>query len=205
MSDLSSLIAEDAAPSTDKLEIVKTKARELRDLTLESEELMRQQELIAGRINTIQGRELPDLMIETGLNKLGLEAEGNLPAYDVEVKNFYSASIRADAPTAPAAYQWLDKNGHGDLIKHTFTISFGKNEAKAAKQFEKQLETAKVDYSSKLGVHSGTLTAFVKDQIENEDAVLPLDLLGATVGKWAKIQPRKEKTTKAKAGHAPTF
>lgn len=191
--DLSDLITADAAkaPPPDKLQAVKDKARELRDLTIVVDELNARAAETQAKITAIQSRELPDLMSEIGIDSLGLEPEGNLPAYDVRCNAYYSANIKADAPTALAAYAWLEREGHGDLIKHSFTINFGRGETEAAQDFEVLLNTNRIDYGSRLGVHPQTLTAFVKNQVEVHHTTPPLDLLGATIGRWVSIKPRK--------------
>jgi hypothetical protein len=88
-------------------------------------------------------------------------------------------------------------------VKRTYTIVFGKGEEKRATAFEAALKKLKVDYGSAFGVPWNSLTAFVREQTERFDRLpppeqtndkrLPLDLLGATVGRVVTIKARKEK------------
>lgn len=186
-------------PPPDQLEAIRAKAKEARNKRLELEELNERVSELGAEINKIEGTELPDLMMEAGVDTLGLEAEGNLPAYDIACKPYYHANIKNEDPTAPEAYAWLQKNGHGDLVKRSYTIAFGKGQEKAAKAFESLLKKSKVEYSSTFGVPWNTLTSFLKEQIEKSKAmkdsslVPPLDLLNATVGNRVTVKPRKEK------------
>lgn len=139
--------------------------------------------------------ELPELFERVGIDKLGLPAEGNLPAYDSKLRPYYKASISAEWPLEKQleAFSWLDKNGHGDLVRDTFVIALPREATKAAEWLQKTLEENEFEYERKRAVSWNTLTAFVKEQVEVHETVPPLDLLGAKVGKIVELKERKEK------------
>ena len=101
--------------------------------------------------------------------------------------------FKADAPEAGEAFAWLSEHGHGDIIRRTYTVSFGKGEEQLALDFEKVLNESETPYSASYGVPWNSLTAWLKEQIEKFKIVPPLHLFGATVGKVVDIKARKEK------------
>lgn len=183
--------------STDKLQEIRQKAAALRDLRLQKEQLEADVAATGKAILDLQQRELPELMLEVGIDNLGLEAEGNYPAYDLALKPYYHANIGVDNPDADQAYNWLIKHGHGDLIKHQFIITFTRGEEKQAAAFAALLKKNKVTFDRIMGVPWNTLTAFVREQTE-KGVALPLKLFNATVGRIADLKVRTEKRTAKK-------
>lgn len=182
--------------SPDQLSEIRKKAASLRDLTHQKAQLEEDLKITSAAINLIQHKELPDLMAEAQIDNLGLEASGNYPAYDLVTQPFYHANIGVDNPDADKAYAWLIKHGHGDLIKHEYTVTFTRGEEKAAKAFEKLLATNKIEYDHGMGVPWNTLTAFVREQTE-KGVAMPLALFNATIGRIARLKIRKEKKAAA--------
>jgi hypothetical protein len=181
----------EVVPSQDKLDAIRDKLRRARDLQLKKAELTAQLETVQKEILKIEQQELPDLAQDAHIDSLGLEPEGNLPGYDMEIKPYYYANIKDEEPTAPQAYAWLSKAGHGDLIKYTYTVLFGLGEKKESIAFAKLLTKSKVQFNVKLGVPWNTLTAFLKEQVEGKKTIPPLDLMNGKIGIVAKIKARK--------------
>jgi hypothetical protein len=184
--------------SKDRLDRVRRKIIELRDLEIETASLEERQKEQSAKILAIKHKELVDLFDEAKITKLGVEASGNLPAYEIEIKPYYHANIPED--TKDKAFAWLQKNGHGDLIKATYTVAFGMGEEKRRKKFEELLVKGKYEFEYKFGVPWNTLTAFVKEQIEHYRKEPPLKLFGATVGRVANLVREKKarQSTKGK-------
>jgi hypothetical protein len=127
-------------------------------------------------------------------------------AVDLVLEPFYHANIAVDwePQRREEAFKWLEENGHGDLVKVNVMFSFRKEQLADARwlqtavkliqaaQAECGIETENTipDPTMKMEVHYGTLTAFVREQVEC-GAELPLEKLGATVGQIVKIKPRK--------------
>ena len=178
----------------DKLEEVKNLVRELRKEEIDLKDLEERVSLSKERINQLKHKTIVDKMDEIGINKIGIDAEGNLPRYDIETGPYYHANIAEgwEEERKAAAYTWLEKNKHGDLIKATYSIQFGRGEAKLRKAFESLLKKSKTEYAVKLGVPWNTLTSFVKEQIEVKKVTPPLEVLGATVGRVAKVVNQKK-------------
>ena len=181
-------------PTGDKLDRAKAMVRECRDLELEIADLQETIKLKSQRVESMKNRELVDLFDEVGVTNIGLEAEGNVPPYEIEIQPYYHANIKVeDNPDAPKAFAYLRKVGEADMIKTTYTVSFGMGESKKQKAFETMLRKAAVAYDSKFGVPWNTLTAWLKRQVEVEKKTPPLQLLGATVGRRANVKKSRKK------------
>jgi|TARA_R110002012_G_scaffold52552_2_gene134995 hypothetical protein len=130
-------------------------------------------------IQHMETRVIPDLM-----NELGVTEFTNTDGVKVTVRQFVSASIPKDR--IEEAHQWLKDNGHGDLIKHLVSVDVGKQETDADHAL-KALSDLGLAPTDKESVHSQTLKAFVREQVESGEP-LPLELFGAFLGQKATIK-----------------
>jgi len=176
----------------DKLDLLRKGVAELRDLELDN---ANKQEKITEnnkRIWKMKTDELVALFDQAKVGGIRLEAEGNLPAYEVNVRPYYKANIgELDEEGQAKAFEWLIKNKHGDMIKSSYTVTFGMGEDKKRKKFEALLKKEKHQFSYSYGVPWNTLTAFVREQIETYKKSPPLKLLGAVADRM--VQPVKAK------------
>jgi hypothetical protein len=199
---VSAMMRADAAtpkpPSKDRLDKARDKIKQLRELELKNAELAETISENSRTIKVIKEKELVDLFDAAEISSLGIEASGNLPAYEVEIKAYYHANIPEE--NEPKAFAWLTKQGHGDMIKGVYSVAFGMGEEKKRLAFEKILQKGKYQYSYKFGVPWNTLTAFVKEQIEEKKKEPPLKLLGATVGRVASLVKAKKSSGKSTKG-----
>lgn len=114
---------------------------------------------------------IPAFMQELGLEKIVL-SDGSA----LSIKQDVYASIPAAGK--PAAYQWLQDNGFGGLIKTELVVNFTKEETDAAVELFKKMSADGMSVELGQDVHAQTLKAFLREQIANA-AELPLDLFGA--------------------------
>lgn len=188
-------------PNEDRLRLLRDRVRAARDLEMVIEDLEtqvaeRRKELtkIVGGSRDEPG-ELNALFEELGISSISLDAEGNVPAFDAEVKTFYSASIPKDPDKASAALDHIERVWKmPDLIKTSLSADFGRGERAKAKDLEKFLKKNKLEYSSKVGVHAQTLTAEVRRRFESGKPLSPKELstIGGFVGTTVKLSKRKE-------------
>lgn len=176
-------------PPKDKITKVKETIAKLRDYEFENQSLQERIAANSEKIKEIKEDTLVSMFDEVGITNMGIEADGNLPPYDIEIKPYYHANV--PEANQEKAFAWLEKNKHGDMIKGTYTVSFGRGEEKQRKSFQSYLEKSGFDYSYKFGVPWNTLTAFVREQIETYKREPPLKLLGATVGRVAALKKQK--------------
>jgi hypothetical protein len=172
----------------DSIDFVRQRVAELRDLELEREQLEERLKEVNDQINFIAFESLVDVMNEKRVPKIRIDREGNKPAFDAEVLPYYRANIAAawDEERKYRAFQALEDFGASDLIKTVVTFSFPRGEKKVA---QKLLTRHKALFPKMAeSVHSMTLTAWVREQIEAGKPTPPLEVIGAQVGQHVKIK-----------------
>ena len=157
-----------------------TKLQSLEDEIDEQEkklkELKRNQELLSGEV-------IPTMMTEMNISTLKL-ADGSA----VEVKPVYGASI--PAAKKEDAFNWLRKNGLGDLIKNEVTVAFGRNEDNKALAYASLAQGQGYEPVQKLKVEPMTLKALVRERLESGQE-MPSDLFNVFAGNRTKITRSK--------------
>lgn len=193
---LDQMEADAAAPApADKLEAIKKHVLELREKELDKSRLEEDLKSTNIAINELLWTKIPTVMDEAMVPSITIAAEGNKPAFTVATEDYYKANIPGEHATE--AYALLKKMKSDDLIKRSYTISFGMGEAKAAERFERSLKAAKIEYSTTQGVPWNSLTAWFREEYKRKPAVFNTkikEILGATVGRCAKVvKPKKGK------------
>lgn len=176
----------------DKLDKLREGVKLVRDLEAEKEDLAARLKEINIKLEASYYKDLPDLLDEAGVTAIELPAEGNQPAVKAEAKPFYRANIPANwpQPQRSAAFAWLDDNGHGDLIKQTVEVAFARGERDLAHDFLKEVNDRGLNVEFAEGVHSATLTAWLREQVEKVGITPPLDIIGGTVGRIVKLKAK---------------
>ncbi len=189
------------APDQSKLAQVLALAEEQVHLQRRADELEAELKTVYARYQDIAHKQLPDAMDEASVDSVGLPDLG----YDVRIKPWYDGSLpkidpkdRESGERRQRALDWLTQNDHGDLIKTTVTVLFGRHEHNVAvstfeaiKQFLASQGLSNI-VALQEDVHHMTFKAFLREQTE-AGVVLPLDTLNAVVGRVAKIEERKDK------------
>lgn len=182
-------------PPPDRLEAIRDRMRAARDLRLKIAGDIEKTKQDMAALYAIEHGELPELFSQVQQNYLQLGAEGNLPAYDGRLKPYYKAVIAADWPEErrERGFAEVERLGGEDLIKNQIIIETGRGEEKIAAKVVAGLEKAGVAFKRKRDVPWNTLTAFVKEQVEEKKVVPNLELLGAVVGRVVELKPEKAK------------
>lgn len=182
----------DAAPKGDKLDQLKAGVARLRDLEFEKAALEERIGALGKDIQQMKEKTLVDLFDEAGSNIHGVPAEGNMPAFECKLDDYYHANIPAE--NKGAAFDYLRKIKQDDLIKTEFKIAFGLRESKQADRFRRSLEKADIAFSETSGVPWNTLTSWFKVEHKKKPlTVKAMELLGARVGRVVKVVTQKEK------------
>jgi hypothetical protein len=85
------------------------------------------------------------------------------------------------------AFDWLETNGYGDLIKRELKLAFGKGEGEIADDVKKDVaDLFGLTMADKKAVHAQTLGAFCREQFE-AGKELPEKLLGIFKSRVAKF------------------
>lgn len=203
------MVTEEQPPSptnSDALRRARELVAKLRTNQLREQEIAEEAKEIAAENQRIQDRELTTLFGQLGITHLGIEATGNLPAFEARLKDYYRANIAASWPEdkRKAAHDWLEKNAPG-LMKTVITIVLPRGTAGVAKKIVAALRKfrlpsgAPVEFELERTVQHNTLSAWLREYYEvrmkksKNEPVPPLALLGATVGQTVAVGPSKEK------------
>ena len=102
---------------------------------------------------------IPNLLAEQGLASLKL-ADGS----SVDIRKSYNCTIKKDA--LESAYNWLRKNGLGNIIKNEVAVQFGKGEDNKAEQLIGLAVREGYEPSQKQKLEPMTLKALFRERIE---------------------------------------
>lgn len=128
----------------------------------------------------IQEIELPDLMLQAGMEKFTL-SNGKT----VEVKETLYASIAKK--NKAAALKWLETNGHGSLISENLSVPFEKGmHAQLTELIDLLEHNGYPAFSVGETVNTGSIKALIKELLADGIDV-PLDLFGAHFARASKI------------------
>jgi hypothetical protein len=189
-SDYSALIREDAPRATsDELEEIRDLARSARLAQDRVAELELELKATEREVARILRRDLPERMGKLGLTQISVAPLGNQPGFSVKAKLFYSASIGStwEPQRRREAFDWLDANGHGSLIKTEVSATFPRESRDEAVRVAKFLELEGVDPVVRESVHSGTLTAWLKEMVRG-GSTPPLEVIGGYVERRCVIE-----------------
>ena len=156
------------------------KAAELEAEVVEAERLLKQAQ------NAY--REITDDQLPAALDAVGLEKFTMKDGSEISVKETYHASIPVNR--RPEAYTWLRDHDFGDIVKNNVTVSFGRGEDKAAKDFVDLCDTKGYVPDQIEKVEPSTLRAWLRERVESGDPV-PLDLFGAFIRQRATLKRSK--------------
>lgn len=161
------------------LELVSQKAQELIELEKVIEEKQAELKEIQNKHKRISEEDIPSMLSEIGLSEITM-SDGS----KINTAQYYSARITPDKQED--AFGWLTDNGHGDIIKNTVSISFGREDNDSARKLADELSNKGLDPTQKQWVEPMTLKAFVREQVENGND-LPLETFNVYIGQKTRI------------------
>jgi len=127
----------------------------------------------------ISFEQIPMLMDEMGIERI--DVDGLI----VKLKPFVTASIPADRKQE--AFNWLREHGLDDIIKNDIIVSFGRGQDNQAGDVMYDLEQKGFHPEQKTHIHSMTLKAFIREQVEKGKSI-DLDMFGAFVARTAEVK-----------------
>ena len=151
-----------------------------------SEQLKAQEDIVKKtkeEIDRLSGEVIPTMMSEMGLSELRLQ-DGS----SIKVSTSYKAHI--SETNKEAAFNWLRKNGLGDIIKNEISVSFGRNEDNKAADYAELAKSHGFQPTQKLKVESMTLKALVRERIE-AGKEMPTELFNIYVGNKTTIKRKQ--------------
>ncbi len=131
------------------------------------------------RARIIREETIPGEMQEAGLKALIL-----MSGQKLSIRQEVYASIPAKGKDE--AFNWLDDNGFGGVIKSEVKISIGKGEMEIANRFIELATEMGADAEFSKNINAMTLKALIREQLAS-GSDFPLDLFGARPVWQAKI------------------
>ena len=162
---------------------IAVKCNELIDLQNEIKTIEEKLNKVKEQEKFLSEHAIPSLMQSSGISMIKLE-DGT----EVKVSPYYYAKISEDKKEA--AFAWLREKGFGDIIKNNISLDFGMNQDSEANNVVAQLKAKGYNVFQSTTVHSGTLKAFVKEQI-TEGKGLPEDLFGIYTATKTKLTTKE--------------
>lgn len=150
----------------------------------------------------IERLDLPELMESAHLKELPIPKGGTLKVTPIIKASLPSKGAIDKArgekqeelqERLDAGLAWLRANKAEGLIKEIFTADLGKDKSKVAAAMAKIAQANNVACDTAESVHAGTLSAYVKEQIQMEKGgkVIPMDIFAVFTGSQAKITKAK--------------
>ena len=183
MSNINEMFEEDAGALTvndDQLSGIGGLAKRAKLLEKEIEEI---ESVVKERKEQLS--KLLEDTIPAALSELGMKSFKMEDGSSIEVKPFYSATIK-DANRA-AAYEWLREHNFDDIIKNTVSVRFGRGEDELCDGLLNLLRENNYPVEQAQKIEPQTLKAFVREQIER-GSELPMEMFGVYVGSKATIK-----------------
>ena len=127
--------------------------------------------------------DLPALMTEANVLEFKLN-DGS----KITIKALYGGSIKVE--NRPAAFAWLRKHKHDDIIKNTISCQFGRGEDALASSFKAFAEKKGYIPNQTEKIEPMSLRGWIKERVEKGEE-FPMELFGAYVGQRAVITKAK--------------
>jgi hypothetical protein len=183
MSNMTNLFEEDAGAlqvKNEDLSSIGARAKRAKELEKEIKDLDVVIDERKGQYRKLLEETIPGMLAELGMKSFKM-ADGST----VDVKPFYSASIKEE--NRAQAFEWLRQHGYDDIIKNTVSVRFGRNEDRLCEDLLAQLRSQGFPVEQAQKVESQTLKAWVREMVE-QGVEFPTELFGAYIGQKASIK-----------------
>jgi hypothetical protein len=186
--------ADAAGPSEDSLQRLRALVVATQALELEKADLEQRLKDTNIALQDHYYHLLPDLFDEAGVESVTLPPEGNTPGIKASASPYYRANIAAewDPDKRKAAFNYLESLAAGDLIKTIIKISYNREDHEQAKKMVDMLKALRLNLSIEESVHWGTLTSWLREQVEVKKTLPDLDKIGGTVGRVVRLKETKD-------------
>ena len=168
-----------AERSTDSLVKLRGYAEAQANLELLKASLERLTEEINNEYKHLTETVIPELMDELGIPSISIS-----DTTSVEVGQKITASM--SKANAEAGCAWLEEHGHGSLVKHQVSLSFGVKQREEAEKAVKALKELNLTPDVTKSVHHSTLSAWAREQLQNGEEI-PMELFGIYQRTQSKI------------------
>ena len=192
MSDIDNLVRQHAVTADDKIELLQDLILSRRQMDLEKSDLEERLKQLNEKIQNMDFERLPEAFAMAGVDHIGVAAQGNFPACEAKLKDYYRANIAAgwEPERRDVAFKRLDDLGLGALVKYAVTCQFDRGERVKAEKLMKTLEDKGIGAKMLKEVHWKSLTGAIREMCETnrKPSDGALDEIGAYVGKIVDIK-----------------
>ena len=161
---------EDLLDKTDNIQSLADQVQTLESLDADIKETENKLKEKKKELERLSGEVIPTMLSEMGLSELRLQ-DGS----SIKVSTSYRAHI--SVANKEAAFNWLRKNGLGDIIKNEISVSFGRNEDNKAADYAELAKGQGFQPTQKMKVEPMTLKALVRERIE-AGKEMPTEIFG---------------------------
>ena len=161
---------EDLLDKTDNIQSLADQVQTLESLDADIKETENKLKEKKKELERLSGEVIPTMLSEMGLSELRLQ-DGS----SIKVSTSYRAHI--SVANKEAAFNWLRKNGLGDIIKNEISVSFGRNEDNKAADYADLAKGQGFQPTQKMKVEPMTLKALVRERIE-AGKEMPTEIFG---------------------------
>jgi len=130
-------------------------------------------------LKVLSEEDIPALLSEVGLSEITLTN-----GQKISTNSYYYGRITEH--NQQEAFEWLQDNGHGDIIKNVVSVSFGRDEDVNAEKLLSNLQDNGYTTNGKKWVEPMTLKAFIREQVESGND-LPLETFNVYIGQKTRI------------------
>lgn len=148
-------------------------------LSEEAADLSAKLSAINKQILAIETTEIPDALLAAGVTEVK-----TIDGLKVSTKLFVGG---IPAERKESVYDWLDSHGHGDIIKRSLSLNFGKGEDEVVAAASKLLEESGFTPVQKKDVNYQTFASTMRDLV-SRGVVPPLEEWGVYYGQKAVIR-----------------
>ena len=174
---------EDLLNKTDNIQSLADQVQTLESLDADIKETENKLKEKKKELERLSGEVIPTMLSEMGLSELRLQ-DGS----SIKVSTSYRAHI--SVANKEAAFNWLRKNGLGDIIKNEISVSFGRNEDNKAADYAELAKGQGFQPTQKMKVEPMTLKALVRERIE-AGKEMPTELFNIYVGNKTNIKRKQ--------------
>lgn len=130
-------------------------------------------------------KEISEEILPAKMEEYCLTTYGTKSGISVEIIDKITATILVENRTK--AYDWLENNGFGNLIKSDVVVAFNRKQITEAKELVKKLREEGKVANLERNVHYQTLQAFVRERLKDGKEV-PADIFSVYRQSIAKVE-----------------
>lgn len=132
-------------------------------------------------------RHVTTVDLPLAFQRLGIERM-DLAGLTLTLRQVVTPNVKKE--DQPKMFEWLEENGHGDLIKRVVQVNLGRGDDDLLHRLLFKLDELRCEYEIKEGVATNTLQAWARMMV-GEGQELPDDVFHIWIGQECLLKERK--------------